>query len=589
MSQIENRLASIRNWMSENNIDALIIPHEDEYLSEYIPPECERLAWATGFTGSAGVAVILNNKAAIFVDGRYTVQVRNQVDESLLEYKHLVSDPYLKWIKANTKSGTKVGYDARLHRANWVKTAKKILGKKLELISIYENPIDLNWDDKPAVKCAKALLLDEKFTGKSSSDKRNEIANTLNTQNLDAAFLTQLDSIAWLLNIRGSDVPCNPVLLCHAIVFADASVDLFINLDKIPDGFENHVGSGVLTFSPDEIKNRISTLSGKKVIYNSTGSNAYCAQLLSEANVNIVNGDDPCVLPKACKNDVELRGMKDCHIRDAVAECEFLAWFDDQVNQGNMLDEATLANKLDGLRAEQDMYKGLSFGTISAAAGNAAMCHYSHLNQDIPGNLEMNSVYLVDSGGQYLDGTTDITRTIAIGNPSDFIKKMFTLVLKGHISLGSARFPHGIGGQHMDTLARQFLWHHGYDFDHGTGHGVGCFLNVHEGPHRIGKGSNKVPLIPGMIVSNEPGYYEDDQFGIRCENLVFVKESIKEGLYEFENLTFVPFDTRLIDKSLMTDVELNWLNEYHKEVFEKISPLVSDDTLAWLKNATQPI
>ena len=589
MSQIKNHLASIRDWMSENNIDALIIPHEDEYLSEYIPPECERLAWATGFTGSAGAAVILKDKAAIFVDGRYTVQVRNQVDESLLEYKHLVSEPYLKWIQENTKNGCKVGYDPRLHRANWVKSAKKILGERLDLVSISENPIDLYWHEKPEAKCEEALLLDQKFTGKSSADKRNEIATTLKSENVDAAFLTQLDSIAWLLNIRGTDVPCNPVLLCHAIMYKDASVDLFINMDKIPDGFESHVGHGVNVLASSEMENQISKLSGKKVLYNSTGSNAYCAQLLTGVGAKVVNGNDPCVLPKACKNDIELEGMKACHIRDAVAECEFLTWFDDQVNQGNMLDEGALADKLDGLRAKQDMYKGLSFGTISAAAGNAAMCHYSHLNQDVPGNLEMDSVYLVDSGGQYLDGTTDITRTIAVGDPSDFIKKMFTLVLKGHISLGSARFPNGIGGQHVDTLARQFLWHHGYDFDHGTGHGVGCFLNVHEGPHRIGKGANNIPLIPGMVVSNEPGYYEDGQFGIRCENLVFVKESTKEGLYEFENLTFVPFDTRLIDKSLMTDIELNWLNDYHKNVFDKISPFVSGDTLMWLKSATQSI
>ena len=589
MSQIKNHLVSIRDWMSENNIDALIIPHEDEYLSEYIPPECERLAWATGFTGSAGAAVILKDKAAIFVDGRYTVQVRNQVDESLLEYKHLVSEPYLKWIQENTKNGCKVGYDPRLHRANWVKSAKKTLGEKLNLVSISKNPIDLYWHEKPEAKCEEALLLDQKFTGKSSADKRNEIATALKSENVDAAFLTQLDSIAWLLNIRGTDVPCNPVLLCHAIMYKDASVDLFINMDKIPDGFESHVGHGVNVLASSEIENQISKLRGKKVLYNSTGSNAYCAQLLTGVGAKVVNGNDPCVLPKACKNDIELEGMKACHIRDAVAECEFLTWFEDQVNQGNMLDEGALADKLDGLRAKQDMYKGLSFGTISAAAGNAAMCHYSHLNQDVPGNLEMDSVYLVDSGGQYLDGTTDITRTIAVGNPSDFIKKMFTLVLKGHISLGSARFPNGIGGQHVDTLARQFLWHHGYDFDHGTGHGVGCFLNVHEGPHRIGKGANNIPLIPGMVVSNEPGYYEDGQFGIRCENLVFVKESPKEGLYEFENLTFVPFDTRLIDKSLMTDIELNWLNDYHKNVFDKINPLVSGDTLIWLKSATQPI
>lgn len=589
MSQIKNRLTSIRDWMSKNNIDALIIPHEDEYLSEYIPPECERLEWATGFSGSAGAAVILKNKAAIFVDGRYTVQVRNQVDESLLEYKHLVSEPYLKWIQENTKNGNKVGYDARLHRASWVKSAKKMLGQNLELVSITENPIDFYWQEKPQPKCEQALLLNQKYTGKSSTDKRNEIASKLTSENIDAAFLTQLDSIAWLLNIRGTDVPCNPVLLCHAIIYKDASLDLFINLEKIPNGFENHVGKGVNAIASNKIENQISNLNGKRILYDYTGSNAYCAELLTKAGAKIINGADPCVLPKACKNDVELEGMKACHIRDAVAECEFLAWFDEQVNKGNMLDEATLANKLDGLRSQQDMYKGLSFGTISAAADNAAMCHYSHLNQDVPGNLKMNSVYLVDSGGQYLDGTTDITRTIAVGNPSEHIKKMFTLVLKGHISLGSARFPNGIGGQHVDTLARQFLWHHGYDFDHGTGHGVGCFLNVHEGPHRIGKGSNNVPLLPGMVVSNEPGYYENNKFGIRCENLIFVKESIKAGLYEFENLTFVPFDTRLIDKTLMTAIELKWLNKYHKQVFEKISPLVSGDTLVWLKSATQPV
>lgn len=588
MSIYKKRLQSIREWMDSKNLDALIIPHEDEYLSEYIPPQCERLAWATGFTGSAGAAAILSNKAAIFVDGRYTVQVRNQVDGDFFEYRHITSEPMLEWLKEELNGQAKIGYDARLHRANWVNPSEKKLGNGYELVSIDENPIDTFWADKPKANEDKLLLLDEKYTGESSTSKRDRISKTLQENKCHAALITQLDSIAWLLNIRGQDVPCNPVLLCHALLYDNGNVDLFIDSNKIVDDFHTHVGEGVNVLPPESITSAFGKFSGKKILFNSVGSNAFFKSKLESIGAKIFEGDDPCSLPKACKNSVEIQGMKDCHLRDAVAECEFLAWFDHQVNQGNMLDEGTLADKLDGLRAQQPMYKGLSFSTISAAAGNAAMCHYSHLNQDEPGKLEMDSVYLVDSGGQYLDGTTDITRTIAVGSPSAFIKKMFTLVLKGHIALGSARFPHGIGGQHVDTLARQFLWHHGYDFDHGTGHGVGCFLNVHEGPHRIGKGANNVPLQPGMVVSNEPGYYEDGQFGIRCENLIFVKKSEKDGLYEFENLTFVPFDLRLIDKLLMTDTEIEWLNDYHKEVFEKISPLVSGNTLKWLENSTQP-
>ena len=589
MSLTKNRLKLIREWMNDNKIDAFIIPHEDEYLSEYIPPESERLFWLTNFTGSAGAAIVLQDKAAIFVDGRYTVQVKNQVDNLFFEYKHITKESYIEWINTNLTKDKNIGYDSRLHRAIWVQNTQKVLSIDLNLVPIAENPIDLFWDDRPIPKSEKAFLLSEEYSGKQSSIKREEIASHLHDNNIDAAFITQLDSIAWLLNIRGTDVPCNPVLLCHAIIYKDASLDLFIDLNKIPDGFLKHVGDGVRIHSPEKLHDISKSLSAKNVLYDMNGSNAYCFQILSKNNVNILNGDDPCVLPKACKNETELKGMKACHIRDAIAECEFLSWLDNQVDQGKMLDEGILSDKLEDFRSNQELYKGLSFGTISAAAGNASMCHYSHLNQDIPGKIEMDSVYLVDSGGQYLDGTTDITRTIAIGNPSNFIKKMFTLVLKGHIALASARFPHGIGGQHLDTLARQYLWYHGYDFDHGTGHGVGCFLNVHEGPQRIGKGSNNVPLLPGMIISNEPGYYQDNEFGIRCENLIFVKKSNKDNLYEFENLTYVPFDIRLIDKSLMTDSEIDWLNDYHNQVFKKISPLVSKNTLKWLEKVTKSI
>jgi Xaa-Pro aminopeptidase len=454
------------------------------------------------------------------------------------------------------------------------------------------NPVDLYWENRPESVDDKAILLDQKYTGKSSLDKRLELGKVVFDNDCKAAFITQLDSIAWLLNIRGTDVPCNPVLLSHGILYADGAFDLFIPETKIPDGFHQHVGENVRAFSPSEIQSRLRDFSGNKVQFDAANSNVWAKNILSNSNLEIVEKEDPCTLPKACKNSVEIEGMKYCHIRDAVAEITFLAWLDSEVEKGNLHDEGTLADNLDSLRADQADFRGISFGTISAAGSNAAMCHYSHKNYDTPGKLEMDSVYLVDSGGQYLDGTTDITRTVAIGSPSQFTKKAFTLVLKGHIALGSAHFPEGIGGQHLDTLARQFLWHEGLDFDHGTGHGVGSYLNVHEGPHRIGKGSNNVPLREGMVVSNEPGYYKEGQFGIRIENLIFVKQIDEvngKKLLGFENLTFVPIDIRLLDHSIMTHKEKDWLNGYHAEVFEKIGPHVKGEVLEWLEKAVKSI
>jgi|TARA_B110000196_G_scaffold62439_1_gene52088 Xaa-Pro aminopeptidase len=592
MTSIQQNLNNIRKWLAENDLDIFIIPHADEYLSEYIPPENERLAWATGFTGSAGMAIISKDTAAIFVDGRYTVQVKEQVDSNLYKILHISNDPWMKWLKDNHKTDATIGYDPRMHRANWIKITEKKLNGTLKLEAVSENPIDLYWENRPKSVDDKAILLSQKYTGKSSLNKRLELGKVIADNGCKAAFITQLDSIAWLLNIRGVDVPCNPVLLSHGILYADGAFDLFIPENKIPDGFQHHVGENVQVFSPDDIQSRISELSGNKVQFDAANSNVWAKNILSNSNLNIVEKDDPCTLPKACKNEVEIQGMKNCHIRDAVAECNFLAWVDSEVGKGNLHDEGILADKLDSLRAEQADFRGISFGTISAAGSNAAMCHYSHKNYDSPGKLEMDSVYLVDSGGQYLDGTTDITRTVAIGSPSPFTKKAFTLVLKGHIALGAAQFPEGIGGQHLDTLARQFLWHEGLDFDHGTGHGVGSYLNVHEGPHRIGKGSNNVPLKEGMVVSNEPGYYEEGQFGIRIENLVFVKQKGEvngKKLLGFENLTFVPVDTRLLDHSILTRPEKDWLNVYHLEVLEKVGPLVDGATKKWLEKAVQKV
>ena len=592
MNEIRTHLDKVRNWLKDNQLDIIIVPHDDEYLSEYIPPENERLAWVSGFSGSAGTAIISNDIAAIFVDGRYTVQVKQQVDTNIYTIYHLASHPIMKWLKENIKKGTRVGYDPRLHRVNWVSMIARTLKDQVKLIPIKHNPIDLYWEKRPAPSADQAILLDLNYSGLSSEIKRKKMGSIITENKCDGAFLTQLDSIAWLLNIRGNDVPCNPVLLSHALIHSNGSIDLFINESKIPDGFYEHVGKNVTVLPADKIKSTLSNFSGKRIQLDYKSSNAWSRDIIIEAGAQVIDKNDPCTLPKACKNDTEVQGMKNCHIRDGVAVCTFLSWLDSEVANGNLLDEGTLSDKLDSLRSNLDLFKGISFGTISAASKNAAMCHYSHKNQEFPGRLEMDSIYLVDSGGQYLDGTTDITRTVAIGKPNKYIKKMFTLVLKGHVALGASQFPEGIAGQHLDTFARQYLWRHGYDFDHGTGHGVGSYLNVHEGPHGIGKGANNVPLQPGMVVSNEPGYYEENSFGIRCENLILVKviDNINEKqLLGFENLTVVPFDIRLMDIDMLVESERMWINNYHQEVWKKVSPHVNEDVRKWLQDSTRSI
>ena len=590
MLNVKNNIDNLRTWMIRESIDVVIIPHQDEYLSEYLPPQNERLHWMTGFTGSAGMAIVGQSKASIFVDGRYTVQVQDQVDKDIFEILHLTENPYLEWIINNFSKGSTIAYDSKLNTPVWFNNiSKKLDGYKL--ISLDKNPIDLLWSNRPSAKIDKALLLSEDYAGESSQSKRTRIANAIKASGNDSAFLSKLDSIMWLLNIRGNDVPCNPVLLCSGILHSDSSFDLYIDLNKIPIGFENHVGKNVRVHDLDsfiDIPN-----SDKKIMFDTNSSNLWSYNIFKSAGYEIVNTPDVCSLPKACKNDTEINGMKDCHIRDGVAVSRFLCWIDQQVDSGNLLDEEELASKLDSLRTELDLFKGPSFGTISAAGSNAAMCHYSHKNSKVPGKLELGSVYLVDSGGQYLDGTTDITRTVAIGDVSNEIKKSFTLVLKGHIALGCAIFPKGTSGHQLDSLARQYLWEHGLDYDHGTGHGVGHFLNVHEGPQGVGKGGSNVPLDKGMVISNEPGYYLENRYGIRCENLVFVKkDDSKNGslFFQFEDLTMAPFDKRLFDMDLLTDSDILWINDYHKKVYKNVSKgLSNQEELNWLREATNPI
>ncbi|EGU0168734.1 aminopeptidase P family protein [Vibrio parahaemolyticus] len=587
-----SRVNAIREWLAQHNIDALLIPHEDEYLGEYVPAHNERLHWLTGFTGSAGAAVITQDKAAIFVDGRYTVQVTKQVPNELFEYRHLIEEPALDWIQDNLTANASVAIDPRMHSSAWLDMAQAKLAGKLELNILSSNPIDALWHDRPAPVVSDVRLMPTKAVGQSSESKRKEIAQLVAKAGADSAVITALDSICWLLNVRGLDVSRLPVLLSHAILHADSSVEYFLDPARLPAEFAAHVGTGVTVHHPEALQSRLEAMSGKKVLLDPAISNAWFKLVLQNAGASVIAAADPCLMPKAAKNEVEVAGMKACHIRDGVAMSKFLCWLDAEVAAGNLHDEATLADRLEAFRREDPTLMDLSFDTISAAGGNAAMCHYNHENQPEPGKLELNTLYLVDSGGQYLDGTTDITRTIAIGQPSAEMIKQFTLALKGHIGVARARFPKGTRGYQIDTLARQHLWAEGYDYDHGTGHGVGHFLSVHEGPASISKKQIDVPLTEGMVLSNEPGYYRADAFGIRIENLELVVETPTNGdfpVLSFESLTRCPIDKRNINVDMLTRPELAWLNDYHQKVWEQISPLVDGEVKEWLREATLPL
>ncbi|MCR9388553.1 aminopeptidase P family protein [Vibrio metoecus] len=587
------RLANFRDWLQTQQLDAFIVPHEDEYLGEYVPEHNERLHWLTGFTGSAGAAIVATNHAAIFVDGRYTVQVRKQVSPELFEYRHLIEEPYLSWLVQTLPQGSKVGYDPRMHRGSWLIQAQKLLAGRVFLVPVTSNPIDVLWIDRPAPVVSEMRLMPFSSVGQTSLEKRQLIANTLREKNADCVVLTELDSIAWLLNIRGLDVSRLPVLLSHAIAHQDSSIDFFLDPARLADGFHAHVDGIVRVHHPEQLEKQLQQLNGRRVMLDSATSNAWFTLTLQNAGAELLNEADPCLLPKAAKSNVEVTGMRACHVRDGAAMVQFLAWLDNEVTNNCLHNEAYLADQLEAFRRQDPTLADLSFDTISAAGTNAAMCHYNHQNQVQPGQLSMNSLYLVDSGGQYTDGTTDITRTIAIGKVSNEMKQQFTLVLKGHIALARARFPKGTTGSQLDVLARQHLWAHGFDYDHGTGHGVGHFLSVHEGPQRIAKVHNGVALRPGMVLSNEPGYYRADAFGIRIENLELVTEFDTQGDFSvlgFESLTRCPIDKRAIEVNLLTKPELNWLNQYHQKVWDEVSPLIKDEaTHQWLAQATSPL
>jgi len=590
-----DRLACLRRQMTETGLDALIVPRADEYLGEYIPECSERLRWVSGFTGSAGVVIVLAERAAIFVDGRYSVQVKKQVPGELFEILHLIETPHMEWLAGQLPPASRVGFDPRMHPFTWFEEAEKTLGKvDIELFELTENLVDACWKDRPKATLHTAIMLPESATGCSSLEKRRSIGSAVAGKGAEAALVFAADSVAWLLNIRGRDVPCVPVVLGFGLLHADGRLQFFTNPAKVPEGFSAHVGEGVEVLPESAAEDAFRALSGKLVLADPATANAWCQLRLREAGAGLAADDDPVAVPKACKNSAEISGMQKAHIRDGLAVVRFLAWLDREVDAGRLHSEGDLSGRLYAFRAEGDFFQGPSFDTISAAAGNAAMCHYNHLNFEETSHLQMNSVYLVDSGGQYLDGTTDITRTVAIGDPGEEVCRRFTLVLKGHIALDQAVFPEGTTGTQLDVLARQFLWTDGLDYDHGTGHGVGSFLSVHEGPQRIAKQFNGHALRAGMVVSNEPGFYKDDAYGMRCENLVVVREaetSHEDGplMLRFEALTAAPFDIRLIDIKLLTSQEIAWINKYHDWVRQVQLPTLDGPDSQWLEQATRAI
>jgi Xaa-Pro aminopeptidase len=590
---------ALRALLRERGLAALIVPREDECLGEYIPAHRERLRWLTGFTGSAGRAVVLAETgaepgAALFVDGRYTVQARQQVSGEHFSLHHLIEEPPAQWLCRVLEPGDRVASDPRLHAWRDFRAMQSALeAAGITLVADEEGLVDRCWtEDRPAEEALPARLLDLRYTGESSADKRGRLGASLSESGVDAALIFAPDSVSWLLNLRGCDVPRLPVLQGWALLHASGAVDLVVDARRLPEGVSSHVGEGLRVHTPEAAASVCAAVSGRRVLVDQDTCSAALVRQLESAGAECVWGGDPVRLPKACKNAVELTGMREAHVRDGCALVRFLAWLDAEVEAGQWHDEAMLADRLHALRAELPLFQEPSFDTISAAGANAALCHYNYRNGE-PARLSSGGVYLVDSGGQYLDGTTDVTRTVAIGPVSSTLRRLFTLVLKGHIALDQAVFPAGTTGTHLDALARQFLWREGLDYDHGTGHGVGAFLSVHEGPQRIARAWNSTALAPGMVVSNEPGYYREGAFGIRCENLVAVVEKhtaeSERSMLGFEALTLAPFDRRLIDTGCLTAAECAWVDAYHRRVYEALETHLGEAECAWLCAATAPL
>lgn len=598
------RLEALRRELKARGLDGFVVPISDEHMSEYVGAYAQRLQWLTGFNGSAGTAVVLTDAglepaAAMFVDGRYTLQVQDQVDGKAYAYESVPQTSPAEWLSKHAPQGALIGYDPWLHGKAWAERAAKALAKRGgELVAVESNPIDAVWADRPQPSPAPALVHDISRAGMSSEEKRTEVAKWLTDQGIDAVVIAALDSIAWLLNIRGQDIDRTPVALSFVVAHADGTADLFIAPQKVTPELRAHLGNAVRIAPADGFVPALKALTGKRVEVDPESTVSAVFKLLDEAGAETIEARDPCVLPKAVKNPVEQAGTRAAHARDGAALTRFLHWLSLEAPKGEVT-EASAAERLHAFRRETGELRDLSFDTISGSAANGAIVHY-RVSEATNRHLPPGSVYLVDSGGQYPDGTTDVTRTVWIGPdraPSD-IRDRFTRVLKGHIALARAVFPAGTTGQQLDALARYHLWQAGLDYAHGTGHGVGSFLAVHEGPQRIAKstgaqGGTGQELLAGMIVSIEPGYYRTGGYGIRIENLELVVPRAIEGaegdFLGFEALTMAPIDRNLVEPALLDSAERAWWTDYHTQVLRVIGPQLDDSEKDWLKAQCAPL
>lgn len=589
-----DRVARLREVIDRAALDAVLVPHVDEYMNEYVPPCGQRLTWLTGFTGSAGMAIVARKAAALFVDGRYILQAPRQVDTGLFEILQVPAAKAADWIGKHLKAGAVVGFDPWLHAPIGVEDLEKELeNKRIKLKALAKNPVDRIWGkQRPAPPQGAVVPHALKHAGKSAEEKLKELQVELKKDGHDAVVLTFPDSICWLFNIRGADVAHNPVVLAFAIVPASGKPELFVDPAKIGPEAKAHLAPLAKISAPAALEPRLTALKqAGKVVRISPAAPLWFTRKLKGGKGCVVRAIDPCILPKARKNATEIKGARAAHKRDGAAMARFLAWLDREAEKGS-LDEIDVAQKLETIRSETQALKEISFDTISGAGPNGAIVHY-RVTTATNRKLKPGELYLVDSGAQYLDGTTDVTRTVAIGKPTREMQERFTLVLKGHIAIATARFPKGTRGMDLDPFARRALWEAGLDFDHGTGHGVGSYLSVHEGPQSISKGGMPV-LEPGMIISNEPGYYKTGAYGIRIENLVLVGEPEKiagaeRETMKFETLTLVPLDARLVVAEMLSPAELDWLNAYHRRVREVIAPELGPADREWLEKATVTI
>jgi len=588
------RVAALRTELARRGLTGFVVPRSDRHQNEYVPASEERLAWLTGFTGSAGAAIVLMERAVLFVDGRYTLQVREQVDTSLFTIEHLVETPPDRWIETNLTSADRLGYDPWLHTVESAeRLAKACAAAGATLVAVEPDLIDAIWRDRPAPPLGAVTLHDLRFAGEAAEEKLARIRAELAKLRADALVVSDPHAVAWAFNIRGADVAHTPLPLAFAVVPQTGRPALFVDGRKLSNDVRDRLEGLADVREPADFVQAVAALgqARKTVRLDQATAADALARLVITHGGKVARGACPIALMKAVKNQVEISGARAAHIRDGAAVTRFLAWFDREAARGTLTEIEAVA-ALESFRRETGLLKDISFPTISGAGPDGAIVHYrvtSKTNRGIaPGEL-----FLIDSGGQYQDGTTDITRTVAVGEPTAEMRERFTRVLKGHIAIARAVFPDGTTGAQLDSFARQFLWVQGLDFDHGTGHGVGSYLSVHEGPARISK-LGTTALRRGMILSNEPGYYKAGAYGIRIENLVLVVEAAavpdaEKPLNAFETLTLAPIDRRLIVANMLTPEETEWLDGYHARVAQTLSPLVDAETRAWLAAATRPL